>query len=174
MKLPVLVRKLHHWAAILVALPLIVVIVTGLLLQVRKQVAWVQPTEKRGTKADPVITLDKILETCRTVPEAEIKTWADIDRVDLRPGKGMLKVRAKNNMEIQLDAVTGNVLQVAIRRSDIIVDLHEGAWFASWTQMWLFLPAAVVLLGMWFTGLYLFFYPRWVKSRRSSGTPVGS
>ena len=40
----------------------------------------------------------------------------DIDRLDVRPGKGMLKVRCKNSWEVQIDANSGKVLQVAYRR----------------------------------------------------------
>lgn len=170
MKMPVFIRKMHHWTSIVIALPVMIVIVTGLLLQVRKQVAWVQPTEQRGSPGDPKVSLDQILAACQAIPEAAIKTWKDIERVDLRPAKGMLKVKSRNNIEIQLDAQSGNVLQVALRRSDIITDLHEGSWFASWTQWGLFLPAAILLLGMWFSGMYLFFYPRFVKARRANGS----
>ena len=36
-------RKTHRWGAVLVAVPFLLVLVSGLLLQVKKQVPWVQP-----------------------------------------------------------------------------------------------------------------------------------
>ncbi len=41
-------RKFHYWAAALAALPVLVILCTGLLLQLKKQSAWVQPPEQRG------------------------------------------------------------------------------------------------------------------------------
>ena len=40
-----------------------------------------------------------------------------------------MKVRAKNNWEIQLDLEKGTILKTAFRRSDIIEQLHDGSWF---------------------------------------------
>ena len=38
-------RKAHRWGAIAVALPFLVVIATGILLQLKKNWSWVQPVE---------------------------------------------------------------------------------------------------------------------------------
>jgi len=169
MKFSVLNRKVHYWLAIVVALPAIVIICTGLLLQLKKQLAWVQPPEQRGSSKTPTITMDRILEICQAVDEAEVRSWSDINRVDVRPSRGMLKVWARNNWEIQIDSATGDVLQVAYRRSDFIESLHDGSWFHESVKLGVFLPAGIILLVLWLTGLYLFWLPivvkRW-KSRR--------
>jgi uncharacterized iron-regulated membrane protein len=167
MKFSVLNRKVHYWLAIVVALPAIVIICTGLLLQLKKQLPWVQPPEQRGSSKTPTITMERILEICQAVDEAEVRSWADINRVDVRPSKGMLKVWAKNNWEIQIDSATGDVLQVAYRRSDIIEALHDGSWFHDSVKLWVFLPAGIILLVLWLTGLYLFWLPIVVKRWRS-------
>jgi uncharacterized iron-regulated membrane protein len=166
MKLSVLTRKSHAWAAIIIAIPLILVVATGLLLQVKKHVTWVQPTELRGRGGDPSLTMEQILAACRAVPESPIQSWSDIDRIDMRPNKGMMKIKAWDHTEIQLDARTGEVLQVGYRRSDIIESLHDGSWFGEWMKLGLFLPVGLSLGILWFTGVYLFFYPRWIKWRR--------
>jgi uncharacterized iron-regulated membrane protein len=46
-------RNLHHWASFIVAAPLLVMIVSGLFLQMKKQWTWVQPPERRGTGTAP-------------------------------------------------------------------------------------------------------------------------
>lgn len=166
MKLSVLMRKCHRWGAIIVALPFVIVIVTGLMLQTKKQWAWVQPPELRGASGAPTVSMEMILSACQAVPDAHISSWGDIDRIDLRPSKGMLKVKAINNTEIQIDARTGAVLQVAYRRSDIIESLHDGSWFAGWTKLGLFLPMGIVVFGLWCSGLYLFVHPKWILRRR--------
>src|SRR5688572_13568229 len=107
MKLHTANRKVHYWLAIVAALPVLIVICTGLLLQLKKQLTWVQPPERKGVGKAPDISLPAILEICRGVPEARVQAWSDINRIDVRPSRGMLKVSAKNNWEIQLDAQTG-------------------------------------------------------------------
>lgn len=159
-------RRLHRWGALLISLPVLLVIGTGILLQVKKQVPWVQPPTQPGNTTELVLTFDQILERARHVPEADITGWADVDRLDVRPAKGMVKVRAINRWEIQLDAKTGEVLQVAYRRSDLIESLHDGSFFHDQAKMWVFLPNGLILFGLWLTGLYLFFLPHYVVRRR--------
>ena len=36
-------RKIHRWGAFLVSIPFLVVIVTGIILQLKKEVEWIQP-----------------------------------------------------------------------------------------------------------------------------------
>jgi hypothetical protein len=101
------------------------------------------------------------------VPETEIESWDDIERIDFQPGRGMAKVQAKNRWEVQVDLKSAAVLQVAYRRSDLIESLHDGSWFHDKAKLFIFLPTAFVVFGLWLTGVYLFFLPHWVKwSRR--------
>lgn len=143
--------------------PLIFVISTGLLLQLKKQLTWVQPAERRGTGTEPVVTMDAILESSRSAPDAGIETWDDIDRLDVRPGKGLIKVRSRGGIEIQIDASTGAVLQTAPRRSDLIESLHDGSFFGQIAKLGVFLPSGVILLALWMTGAYLWILPIFAK-----------
>jgi len=168
MKLRVLNRKLHYWGAAVIALPVLIMIVTGLLLQLKKQISWIQPSEQRGVDNEPAISLAQVLEVCRNVSKAEVRSWADIHRVDVRPSQGILKVSAKNNFEIQIDTQTGKVLQVAYRRFDMIEAIHDGSWFHKWVKLGGFLPAALILLLLWMTGMYLFCLPMITRRHRSN------
>jgi uncharacterized iron-regulated membrane protein len=159
-------RLFHRWASIAVALPVLIVIVTGLILLLKKDIGWIQPPTIRGESQELALSVDEILEISTTVPEAKIKTWADIDRLDVRPSKGMLKVRARNRWEIQLDSKSGKILQVAFRRSDLIESLHDGSFFHERLKLWLFFPSALLLLGLWVTGIYLFLLPHLVRRNR--------
>lgn len=158
-------RKIHYWGAIIIALPIIIVIATGLLLQLKKEFIWIQPATISGQAQIPTLALSKLLEISMTVPEAEIKSWADINRIDLRPAKGVAKIRAHNNWEIQIDHQTGKILQVAYRRSDIIESIHDGSFFHDLAKLWLFFPAAIILMILWGTGMYLFLLPYLAKNK---------
>jgi uncharacterized iron-regulated membrane protein len=162
-------RKCHRWGAILVALPFLLVLVTGILLQLKKDWSWVQPPTTRGQGKAPAITFDAILEAARSQSETGIQGWDDIDRLDIQPNRGVAKVQAKNRWEVQVDLTTGEVLQVAYRRSDMIEALHDGSWFHDSAKLWVFLPTAAIVLGLWGTGIYLFFLPhavRWSRRRQ--------
>jgi hypothetical protein len=123
----------------------------------------------KGKGLSPGLTLAAILEAAGTVPEAGIRDWSDIDRLDIQPKRGLVKVQAKNRWEVQLDLETRQVLHCAERRSDWIEALHDGSWFHDKAKYWIFLPTAVIVLGLWITGMYLFFLPwavKWSRSRR--------
>jgi hypothetical protein len=139
-----------------------------MLLQVKKQVSWVQPSTMSGQGDAPEISFPEILEIARAIPEAEVSDWDDIARLDVRPGKGILKVRAKNKWEIQLDHQTGEVLQVEYRRSDTIESIHDGSFFHELAKPWLFLAFAIGLLLLLVTGGYLFLLP-YSRKRRARG-----
>jgi uncharacterized iron-regulated membrane protein len=159
-------RDIHRWGSILIALPSAVIISTGVMLQLKKESAWIQPTTKEGSSKELSVSFDRILSATQGVPEAGVNSWDDIDRVDVRPGKGMLKVRCSNRWEVQLDAKTGDVLQVAYRRSDLIESIHDGSFFHDRVKLWVFLPVALVLSILWLTGIYLFFLPYYAKWRQ--------
>lgn len=159
-------RKIHYWGALTCALPILVVIATGLVLQLKKDVSWVQPTSQRGEGKIPTLAFERILEIATTVSDAEIKNWGDVDRLDVRPKKGIVKVRAKNRWEIQVDSSSGKILQVAYRRSDLIESLHDGSFFHDKAKLWIFLPCAVILLILWISGIYLFLIPILSKRKR--------
>lgn len=159
MRAQVLLRKIHHWVAIVIALPLLVVITTGLFLQVKKEIHWIQPNEQRGGAGPPRISFEQVLAVCRAQPQLNVDTWDDIDRIDFRPGKQLLKVSTHDDWEVQIDPVSGEVLQVAVRRSDLIESLHDGSWFSDSVKSWVFLPTGVLLGVLWITGMYLFVLP---------------
>jgi uncharacterized iron-regulated membrane protein len=163
---PRLNRKVHYWSAIICAVPVLIVILSGILLLLKKESAWIQPPTAKGQKGEPTVEFAKILSTVTAVPEAEIKSWADIARLDIRPDKGLVKVHANNHWEIQLDHRSGEILQVAYRRSDLIESLHDGSFFHEYVKLGVMLPSALVLLVLWVTGIYLFVKPILVKRVR--------
>lgn len=158
-------RKIHRWGGALIALPFLLVLITGLILQVKKEVDWVQPPSQTGVSTIPTVSFDDILSASKTVPEAKIQSWEDVDRLDVRPDKGIVKVRADNRWEIQIDTETSEVLQVAYRRSELLESLHDGSWFHNSAKLWIFLPSGIVVTVLWITGIYLFFLPYFAKRK---------
>lgn len=148
-------RRLHFWGAVVIVLPVVIVIVSGLLLQVKKQSDWIQPpTQKVGSQA-PTLKYDELLKILQAEKLPQWSSWDDIDRLDVRPGKGIIKAIGHNRWEVQVNSVTGEVLQVAYRRSDLIESIHDGSFFHEQAKLWFFLPVAIVLLMLWITGIVM-------------------
>ncbi len=166
-------RKLHRWGAFLTALPFLVVLISGLILQVKKEFSWIQPPTQQGSISNqtPELSFQQILELATTVPQAEISGWEDVDRLDVRPDEGVVKVRAQNGWELQFDLGTGELLHSQQRNSDWIESLHDGSWFHDKAKLWIFLPSAGIVGTLWLTGIYLLclpYFAKWQNRRRMS------
>ncbi len=151
-KLRRLSRQFHLWLALIIFIPVVIVIGSGLLLQVKKEFDWIQPPSTEGVATTPSISFEQILIAVQTLPEVQVNSWQDIDRLDVRPSKGIIKVLTTGNWEVQLDSSDAKVLQVAYRRSDTIEAIDDGSWFFDAAKLWIFLPVAIMLWIIWITG----------------------
>lgn len=158
-------RRSHLWLATVIMLPVVVVLVTGILLQVRKEVDWIQPPTQRGSSSVPQLEMQQILHISQA-QGVGILDWSDIQRLDIRPSRGVVKVLANNHWELQLDLASGKVLHKAYRRSGIIEDIHQGSWFHKHVRLWLFLPVALCLLWLWISGVRMLIHT--MKNKRKS------
>lgn len=169
MRFNVLNRKIHYWATPIIAVPLLVIIASGLLLQVKKQWTFVQPPELRGATSEPKIELSGILSALQAAPDVDVKSWGDVDRIDVRPKKGVAKVLLKTGYEVQVDLADGRILQTAYRRSDLIEAIHDGSFFGGdGVKLGIFLPTALGLLLLWLSGMWMFWVPFSVKWRKKA------
>ena len=76
-------RKTHYWGAFVIILPISIVITTGILLQLKKEINWIQPPTSNGEHVNaPTISFDNILASVKTADEANITSWDDVDRLD--------------------------------------------------------------------------------------------
>jgi len=168
MKTQILLRKIHHWGSLLIMLQMGLVIGAGLLLILKKEIDWVQPPTSKGVAQEdvPLLTMDELFRIAQGVEELQLESWSELSRADFKPDKGVIKFVAPNNWEAQIDTATGDVLQVAFRRSDIIEALHDGSFFADWVKLYVFFPSGVILLILWGTGIYLFFLPHVKQARK--------
>lgn len=150
-------RRWHRWISALVMMPLLLVVVTGIALSLRGYVNWVQP-KYPAFKSELTLSFPEILEIVKMIPEGQIKSWSDVSQIDIRPANGNIRVRSKfDNWEIQLKGDTGEVMSSAPRRVSWLVKLHEGSFFGDTVRYGWFLPSAIGLLFLWFSGVWLLF-----------------
>ncbi len=180
-RLPRIIRNLRrcrHWhrrAGLAIAALLVMSALTGLLLSWKKQFEWLQPATRRGTAADlrqwlPLDTLARVAVARLRDSVPHLDDYA-IERMDVRPGKGVVKVRfARGHWEVQVDGATGQVKNVGRRHADWIEHVHDGSIVSEVFKLlsmnvlgW----GALLLAG---TGLWLWWGPRRyrrMKRRRS-------
>ena len=149
-----LIRITHEWTAIIVAVPLIFIMVTGIFLQLRKPVEWIQPSAAKGAaRFDPQVVPADVLAAVRAVPEMKVESWDDVLLLDYRPKKGIIKARNPGHFETQVDAKTGAVLKKGQRWNDIVMYLHDGSTLG--LQYLMFIPVGFMALYLLISGFYL-------------------
>lgn len=172
-------RLIHHWLSVVVGLPLLVMIGAGLVLMLKKEVNWIQPPTIFGSAPAefPNATFEALFSAAQGVEAANIKDWGDLDRVDIKPDKGIVKFVARNRWEVQVDTATAEVLQTAYRRSDLFEAIHDGSFFSGSVKYFIFFPSGILLFVLWATGIYLFVdmqLKQHRKRKRKAVAPVGS
>jgi len=122
-------RKLHKWVAIPLLVFFFLIGATGFLLGLKKHTGLLPPTLK-GISADSKqwLPVDSLVIIAGNYAQSTLKKSGSIDRIDIRPGKGIAKiVYADHFTELQLDCTTGSVLSVKTRTSDIIEKIHDAS-----------------------------------------------
>jgi uncharacterized iron-regulated membrane protein len=160
--------ELHKWIGIVLSLVFINVSVTGLLLLEKKHYDWIQPPTQRGQEGKPAdfVTIQAALDSVLDSNHPDFANLDAIDRIDVRPGKRVYKVLAKtNHAEIQIDAMTGKVLSVSERKSDMLEQLHDGSFFGDWMHGKIMPVVAIANIFLTLTGLYLWLGPKFRKKK---------
>ena len=108
--------------------------ITGLLLIWKKNSSGYLLADTRqgtGTLAKEWVSIDSLQKSAIGYLSIRIPGEdSTIDRIDVRPGKGVAKVTFKNHYTaIQVDLTTGLPLHMETRRADFIEHLHDGSLF---------------------------------------------
>jgi len=124
-------RKLHRYIGISLCFFFSIIAFTGILLGWKKHSGGlILPNTETGTSKNlatwlPIDSLASIAQVA--VQEKNQLKDVQIDRMDIRPEKGVIKISFKGNyFEVQLDGTTGKVLAIHQRNSDIIEQIHDG------------------------------------------------
>lgn len=124
-------RWLHRKIAVALLVFFFIISLTGLLLGIKKQTGLLAPTQK-GTSDDsrnwlPISELQQ-KAVAYLHDSVDKKLSVELDRIDIRPGKGIAKfVFADHYWGLQLDCTTGQLLSIEQRSSDFIENIHDGS-----------------------------------------------
>ena len=75
MKSHILYRKAHYWGSLIIAVPALIMITTGILLLVKKVFQWIQPPSQKGMSqgAVPTQTFEQLFTRVQITPEMQVK-----------------------------------------------------------------------------------------------------
>lgn len=168
-------RVIHRWVGILTSVFMVAMAGTGLLLALKKKVAWIQPPSQKGTEIvamAEVASIDAIARAVLAMEIEQLKSRDDFDRFELHVDKNIFKVTSKKGyQEVQVDAKTAEVLSVARRNDQMLEHIHDMSFFSGFMYDWLLPTVALSLFLLGLTGIYMFFTPvyrRWVFKRKGA------
>ena len=155
----------HLWLGVIFTAALIVISATGILLNHKRGLGLMPdvPHESSApfTGSLPLDSLSTIALRAVALPNAEAPTLGDVDRMDVRPRDGFVKVRMRDasSTEVTVDVATGKVLHIGPRGDVFLEKLHSGEIFGG-RGILLSDAAAVVIVITIITGYWLWLTPK--------------
>lgn len=176
-----IIRKIHRWTGASLFAFFFVVAITGLLLGWKKHsngLILSKTYEGTTSELSEWLSLDSLTTIACTLLHSEISPdlSAEIDRIDVRKNKGVVKfVFANHYWGLQLDGATGQLLTTERRRSDFIENLHDGSVLDNYFhtrngQIKLIYTSVMGLALIIFTvtGFWLWYGPKRMRSQQRS------
>ena len=122
-------RKLHKWLAVPLFLLMFLIGVTGFFLGWKKQTSLLPRTQKGSNmEMQSWLSLAELTSIAQHFAADSLHKSTAIDRIDVRPQKGVAKVIFENHFnELQIDLATGEIVSSRLKTSDIIEKLHDGS-----------------------------------------------
>lgn len=154
--------------------------ISGVLLGLKKNTGLLVSTQKGvSLKLDTWLPIHSLAKRAAAIFRDSISRdmSADIDRIDIRPDKGVAKFLFKKGYwGVQIDGTSDALLSIEKRRSDFIEDIHDGSILDdlfgtsdeqikySYTT---FMGLCLLLLVA--SGFWLWYGPKKVRQNKRSG-----
>ncbi|MEQ9439982.1 MAG: PepSY-associated TM helix domain-containing protein [Cyclobacteriaceae bacterium] len=161
-------RQWHSWIGICLLIFVILSSLTGLLLAWKKNVDLLQPPTQSASADDrPWLSIPEISQIAQQAFEqAHPEDDSQIDRLDVRPDKGIVKVLMDNYWEVQVDGYSGEVFSIARRHSDWIEKVHDGSIISDTFKLWSMNTLGLGLLLISLTGGWMWWAPRQIRRQK--------
>jgi hypothetical protein len=162
---------LHLWLGVVTTVALLVISVTGILLNHKRGLGLMPEIEHQPAAAfGASVSLEQLAEAAlRAASPAATGAWrpddgvdiALIDRMDVRPRDGLVKVRLRDraSTEMTVDLASGTVIHAG-RRGDVFLEkLHSGEAFGAGMVLLSDIAALGLVLTL-ITGYWLWLVPK--------------
>lgn len=172
-------RKIHRTTGALLFVFFFLVSISGLLLGWKKNSGGlILPKTTQGTSCNlsEWLSVDSLSKNASNYLHNSVSSnlSADIERIDLRPDKGIVKFVFKDHFwGMQLDGATGKLLQIERRNSDIIEGVHDGSildrFFNTGNTIKLIYTSimGLALLLFTITGFWLWYGPKRMRNLKN-------
>lgn len=145
-------RKIHRIVGLIFFIPLLVISITGIILQLRAEFEYIQPKSVKVEWEDrPIVSMESLIQKFGK---------ENIDQVIWRPSKISLVIRLKGNMEAHIHPWTGEILKEAKRRTNILIELHQGSWMGKFGQYFIHFMTGIGLFFLTLSGLLIYPFKR--------------
>jgi hypothetical protein len=160
----------HLWLGVIFTTALIVIAVTGILLNHKRGLGLMPEVDNEPTQPfAAALPLSRLAEIA-----ADTVAWSvvgngeafeaatHVDRMDVRPRDGYVKVRMRDasSTEVTIDLASGRVLHVGPRSDVFLEKLHSGEIFGGLRWVLLSDAAAIALVITLITGYWLWLAPK--------------
>ena len=151
----------HLWLGVIATALLLIISITGILLNHKRGLGLMPDVPHSATAPfDDALPLADLADRAAAAVSAEVAA-AGIDRMDVRPDDGIVKVRFDDDrvIEVTVDIHDGSILHVGERNDVFLEKLHSGEIFG---DLWVLLSdaGAVLLVIVLVSGLWLWLYPK--------------
>ena len=172
-------RKIHRTTGALLFVFFVLVSISGLLLGWKKNSGGlILPKTVQGTSRNlsEWLSVDSLSKNASNFLHDSVSSnlSSDIERIDLRPDKGIVKFVFKDHFwGLQLDGATGKLLQIERRNSDIIEGVHDGSildrFFNTGNTIKLIYTSimGLALLLFTITGFWLWYGPKRMRNLKN-------
>jgi uncharacterized iron-regulated membrane protein len=149
-------RELHKWTGLAMSLVFLLIAVTGIMLLFKEEWGF-QPKTERGEEAEvnQYMSIDELLSATYAKDYEGLKSLKDVNRIDMRPNRNVAKIRSNDELEIQIEMTTGNVLSVGYRHDKLLEDIHDGSFFGDWFKYIIVTASGVILIFLCFSAYYI-------------------
>jgi uncharacterized iron-regulated membrane protein len=175
---------IHLWLGVVATIALIAISITGILLNHKRGLGLMPdvPHEASAPFASSLSLEGLARAALEAAPQEAKNEWkagdavdiALIDRMDVRPRNGYVKVRLRDkaSMEMTVDLASGKVVHVG-RRGDVFLEkLHSGEAFGA-SMIILSDIAAIALVLTLLTGYWLWLVPKLGRSSQAAAIGEG-
>ncbi len=150
----------HLWIGVTISFLVVMISVTGILLNHKRTLGLIPETPiKRAEAFKDALPLPKLAQLAQAAVPPEVAALG-IDRMDVRPGKGIIKVRFNDASvsEVTLALDDGTPLLTGQRNDSFLEQLHTGdAFGARGFLLSDLVGGALVLLLL--SGFWVWLYP---------------
>jgi uncharacterized iron-regulated membrane protein len=163
-------RLIHKWIGISLVTLLLITSITGLILGWKKNVAAIQPATLTGASKNisTWVSFSEVVASANHALDSSVHISGEIERLDVRIDKGIVKVIYINYWEVQIDGKSGKALSIKRRHSDWIEHIHDGSIISEGFKLFYTSYLGWGLLILSISGFWLWYGPKRVRKIKNS------